>query len=90
MGTINDLGKFTSATSLGAHPTTYTWETADGDTTWPTPVRAMRANDSGAIQYTDANGATITEDFLAGETRYLAAQGVVAAGTTVTKISGMP
>jgi len=83
-----DLYNFTNVTSLGAHPTAFQWTA--GDVTWARPCRALRANSSGAIKYIDMNGAQITEDFLAGETRMLASIGIVAAGTTVSKISGMP
>lgn len=83
-----DLFTFSNVLSLGAHPTAYQW--TGGDVTWTRPCRALRANSAGTIKYVDCNDAQITEDFLAGETRMLASKGIIAAGTTVTKISGLP
>lgn len=88
MGTIADVAGFTSPTSLGTSPTVYPWTSGNYD--FPVPVRFIRANTAGDVQFVDAAGATKVAKFLAGETRAIAAKSIVAAGTTVTQLEGMP
>jgi hypothetical protein len=88
VGTISDVALYTEPTNLGTSPTVYPWTT--GDYTFPFPVRFIRANTAGDVQFKDASNATKVAKFLAGETRAIAAIGIVAAGTTVTQLEGMP
>lgn len=88
MGSLADVAGFTQPTSLGTSPTVYPW--TSGDYTFPMPVRFIRANDAGDVEFIDAAGVTKVAKFAAGETRAIAASAIVAANTTVTQLEGMP
>lgn len=88
MTIAQDIFASTNPASRAAPPTAYTY--AGADITWTKPCRYMRCQTAGVVKVVDFNGATITANFLAGETRFLGSMGIVAAGTTATGIEAMP